>query len=284
MKVAKDLTSGRIRVEYCETHAHPTQLGHLPLSEQMRLLIAQKLKDGVTIDKVLDDLRDEIPGTVTRKDIITKQDIRNIKRQYNIGGVQRHKEDQLSVCAWVEEMEALDNNPIIAFKPQGKECDGSLGVGRDDFILAIQTQFQRQLLATFGANIICMDATHKTNQYDFKLVTLIVIDEYGEGQAVAWMISNKEDGGTLCEFLRAIYRKTGVINPKYFMTDDAEQYFSAWVDVFGGQPIKLLCSWHVDRAWRKNLGSTVAINYGDCMVQKQIKNSLLVLEISDLVT
>ena len=37
------------------------------------------------------------------------------------------------------------------------------------------------------------------------------------------------------------------------MTDDAEQFYNAWVQVFGGNPNKLLCSWHVDRAWRKNL-------------------------------
>ena len=36
------------------------------------------------------------------------------------------------------------------------------------------------------------------------------------------------------------------------MTDDAEQYYSAWKDVFGeNQTKKILCAWHVDRAWRK---------------------------------
>jgi hypothetical protein len=34
------------------------------------------------------------------------------------------------------------------------------------------------------------------------------------------------------------------------MSDDAEQYFKAWISVFGGKTRKLLCSWHVDRAWR----------------------------------
>ena len=34
------------------------------------------------------------------------------------------------------------------------------------------------------------------------------------------------------------------------MTDDAEQYYKAWVAVFGLGPHKLLCTWHVDRAWR----------------------------------
>ncbi len=37
------------------------------------------------------------------------------------------------------------------------------------------------------------------------------------------------------------------------MSDDAEQFYTAWVRVFGPGPHKLLCSWHVDRAWRGNL-------------------------------
>ena len=37
------------------------------------------------------------------------------------------------------------------------------------------------------------------------------------------------------------------------MSDMAEQYYSTWISVFGGSPNKLLCAWHVDRAWRKNI-------------------------------
>ena len=37
------------------------------------------------------------------------------------------------------------------------------------------------------------------------------------------------------------------------MTDDADQFYSAWVSIFGMGPKKLLCTWHVDRAWRGHL-------------------------------
>ena len=37
------------------------------------------------------------------------------------------------------------------------------------------------------------------------------------------------------------------------MSDDAEQYHNAWRSVFGEVDNKLLCTWHVDRAWRENL-------------------------------
>ena len=39
----------------------------------------------------------------------------------------------------------------------------------------------------------------------------------------------------------------------WFMSDDAEQFFNAWRSVIGPVKNKLLCTWHVDRAWRQKL-------------------------------
>ena len=44
------------------------------------------------------------------------------------------------------------------------------------------------------------------------------------------------------------------------MSDDAEQFFNAWVGVFGNSRAKkVLCSWHVDRAWRKSLQELIPV-------------------------
>ena len=96
---------------------------------------------------------------------------------------------------------------------------------KDDFLVGIQTKFQCDMMKHFGEKLICMDATRGTNHYDFKLVTILVLDDFGEGVPVAWMISNKEDGATLKEFLRSLLLKTGPLQTMYFMSDDAEQYF-----------------------------------------------------------
>ena len=39
------------------------------------------------------------------------------------------------------------------------------------------------------------------------------------------------------------------------MSDDAEQYYKGWVSVFQNKPKKLLCIWHVDRAWCQKLNT-----------------------------
>lgn len=90
--------------------------------------------------------------------------------------------------------------------------------------------------------------------YDFFLVTVLVVDEYEEGIPVAWMISNREDAMALQPFFVAIKSICGNITPKWFMSDCAEQYFNAWKGFFDvSKTTKLVCIWHVHRAWRKAL-------------------------------
>ena len=257
IKVVQDTTSGVVNVNFCPSHNHSITLGHVPMSEDTRMLVAHKLKDGVTIEKILDDIRDEVGSSFKRHHLVNRQDINNIKRQFNIEGIERHKEDQLSICAWVTELQSLQYDPVTVFKPQGKETDGL--IGKDDFLLGIQTRFQCEMMKLYGNKVICMDATHGTNHYHFKLVTVIILDDFGEGVPVGWMISNKEDGVTLKEFLRSLLKHTGPITTDYFMSDDAEQYYSSWKEVYGSQAKKLLCTWHVDKAWRSNLQTISSI-------------------------
>ena len=48
--------------------------------------------------------------------------------------------------------------------------------------------------------MVCVATARGTNAYDFKLVTLLVVDEYGEGFPVAGCTTNK-DRVVLIEFL-----------------------------------------------------------------------------------
>ena len=75
-------------------------------------------------------------------------------------------------------------------------------IGNDDFILGIQTQFECDMLCKCGNVCIYMDATHGTNMS--MLITILVLDDFGEGIPVAWAISNREDAIMLAEFLGAM--------------------------------------------------------------------------------
>ncbi len=49
------------------------------------------------------------------------------------------------------------------------------------FVLAVQTKFQLDLDKEYVSTILCIDSTHGTNQYKFKLLTIIVADNPGKG-------------------------------------------------------------------------------------------------------
>lgn len=50
-----------------------------------------------------------------------------------------------------------------------------------------------------------------------------------------------------------IKNKVGIISPDTYMTDIGETFYLAWGNTMGSVPYRLLCSWHVDRAWRQNI-------------------------------
>ena len=56
-------------------------------------------------------------------------------------------------------------------------------LAKDTFLLVIMTSFQASVFETFCSKITCLDSTHKTNQYRFKLLTVIVADEYRNGRS-----------------------------------------------------------------------------------------------------
>ena len=52
----------------------------------------------------------------------------------------------------------------------------------DTFLLVIMTSYQSQLFEEFAYKVVCMDSTHKTNEYRFKLITLLVVDAFHKGR------------------------------------------------------------------------------------------------------
>ena len=106
---------------------------------------------------------------------------------------ERHKDDATSVAVWVQDMMKSESNPVLLYKPQGSELSQNTpSLGKSDFILALQTPLQEDMLLNFGSNM-CMDDTHGTNSCDFSLITFLVVDEYGESFSAAWCLCNKTD-------------------------------------------------------------------------------------------
>ena len=71
----------------------------------------------------------------------------------------------------------MENNPILYYKAQGEQDINFTNLKKDDFLLAIMNQLQKELFLTFGSKCVAIDSTHGTNSYDFQLTTLMVLDE-----------------------------------------------------------------------------------------------------------
>ena len=77
--------------------------------------IAAKLQHRVSMEQILNDISDSVTNKLGRKYVVTRQDLHNIRTQFNIDGIMRHKNDLTSVMSWVEEMTTLDYNPVLSF-------------------------------------------------------------------------------------------------------------------------------------------------------------------------
>nr|CAH7748922.1 unnamed protein product [Callosobruchus chinensis] len=53
--------------------------------------------------------------------------------------------------------------------------------GDRDFVVIVMNTAQAEILKNFSNDTLCIDATHGLNQYDFQLITLMVIDDMKQG-------------------------------------------------------------------------------------------------------
>ena len=58
------------------------------------------------------------------------------------------------------------------------------------------------------------------------------------------------------------------------MSDMAPQFYNAWVAVMGDpRPIKLICTWHVDKAWKEELRKKI----GDISIEAEVYKMLRIV-------
>ena len=160
----------------------------------------------------------------------------------------RHINDAISVDRIVKELQLENPSPVIAYKSQGVVKEEYSFLRESNFLLELMTPFQADLFEEFGV-LGCVDSTHKTNKYGYKLITLVVADEYRNGNyitknitadvhniimyfhtyaglPVAWGITDTEDVNTYTEFFGAIKKRlpNAIIN--VLMTDDGQYSYS----------------------------------------------------------
>ena len=118
--------------------------------------------------------RQKIGDTAKRRHLITKQDVANLRRKVWNRTFMKHSDDAASVNMMVNELYNEVYNPVLLHKAQHIAEPEYPSLPDDAFVLAMQTEWQRELYERFSGSVLCIDSTHGTNPYKFKLVTCIV--------------------------------------------------------------------------------------------------------------
>ena len=72
---------------------------------------------------------------------------------------------------------------MIAYKPCGKKDENYPLLKDENFLIVLMTDFQAVMFSECST-MACADSTHKTNEYGYKLITLLVIDEFRKDKEV----------------------------------------------------------------------------------------------------
>ncbi|KAE9530121.1 hypothetical protein AGLY_011583 [Aphis glycines] len=204
-------------VKFIANHlGHGNDLGHLPLNKDVRINIANEIRDNIS------------NNSLERIHLLTRKDLHNIQTSYNLNNKAiLHANDAISIESWVQNLKKDDEFSPIYYKQQDEIVQQFSNLKKDDFLLIIMNNYQQSMLEKYGHDVICIDETHGMNSYHFNLTIQLVLDDMREGFPCAFMISNRIDEAVLTIFHSKIKSLTGQLQPNVFMSDMAESFFNA---------------------------------------------------------
>ncbi|GBM42901.1 hypothetical protein AVEN_240833-1 [Araneus ventricosus] len=274
-----------VSVTYYSIHNHSIgyeNTKYHPLKESTRDLIKSYLLLSFPVSKIVSLLRGDVGSRdkrnfhPTKEAFISRKTIRAYLR--HLRNTMQPASDAVSVSCIVENLKNEPYNPILIFKLQdsktiwGPSDLDSLPNWESSFVLGFQTKEQGDMLMKHSHKVLCIDATHGTNFYDFHLLSLHIQDEYGQGYAVAHFITNNLDFHTLVVLFSSLRCKIPNLKVNTVMTDDDGCSFNAFNSVFGPNIKHLLCQWHVYNAWKRQLVSKVHDkSHRDKMLEELLK-------------
>lgn len=126
-------SEGQYSVSYQTTHVgHQNDLGHLKLSDDEKKFIALKIAAKIPFDKILEDIRDNIPNSgLERIHLLTRKDLQNIVRSLKSG-------------KWAQDIEISNETSFKIIKNEEETCSQSSikgDVGNEDDI-CIESSFE----------------------------------------------------------------------------------------------------------------------------------------------
>lgn len=264
------LLTGTVRVNGCLTHyGHDMDVAHLRISAADRRAILAEIRSGVPFDRILENIRNDLPQDsreITRTHLITMGDIRNIAVAEGLLAWKLDVDDDRSVRKLAARFAGQSYSPILLYKSRGGPLDADAatvgtdalrGLADDDMALVIQTRYQRDLVSKEPV-LVCVEPVTGYNS-KYTLLALLATTIAGPVAPIGWCVCGAPNPAVVMAFFRVVHQNMGDLSPRFFMSEDTDFYYTAWLEAFSGeqQPHKVLSSWHLHRAWNEAVNTWV---------------------------
>ncbi|VDK75554.1 unnamed protein product [Cylicostephanus goldi] len=110
----------------------------------------------------------------------------------------------------------------------------------------------RSYLEHYGNRGVVCDDTFNVTKYSFRLATLLVTDDSGNGFPCAHVLSYRMTSAEMENLFQLVKQLVPSFDPQYFMPDDTLTFFNAFKTVFPySRAKKVLCCFHVLQIFKR---------------------------------
>jgi hypothetical protein len=159
-----------------------------------------------------------------------------------------HVNDPTSVVLAARHLDSLDSTAINFLEIADKSNP------RANFTWVYQSRFMQYIMAMYGNDLTCIDATYKTTKYGLPLFTLVTVDNSKQGRLMCAFVLQNEETATIANALRIIRKFNPMFNPSCVMLDKSSAEIGAIREVFTRTDLKiLLCDFHRIQAMKREI-------------------------------
>lgn len=255
-------SSGRVKATVCATHyGHDKDHRFLRLTKLQKRHIAEKMKSGMSRELVLDSIRSTFVNKLDRIHELSKKDLNNIQKSYNIPIVNERKKQTNSTSVfypvdlikddWISDIDQNEESPILFYKNSGTEHE-TLQI--KDKCLILMTKGQKDLFLKFCNNGVAYVTTFRlSTMIGLHLTVIFILDDFYEMFPVCFMISTDTRSEMMKLCFNQLLNIVGPISIRALATDDDSVILENWHLVMGPHCLHIVANRHVDTEWRKSL-------------------------------
>ncbi len=211
---------------------------------------AARISEGASYQKIMNEIQ-KMDKKGGRMCFIKSQDIRNMRKNLINS---RNRNIFTEIKSWVKSVLALgncDQFPILYFKDRNI-ADPEKVLCNKDVMLIVMTEFQEKTLKDFGSGMVCMDATHCQENYEYQLITIYATNERVWCPMI-YCVTNTVSLRAIRFFLSKVRERIGHINCSLFLSDDRPPFYEAWCNVMTIPEFHFVHLWCLERNWKENI-------------------------------